>query len=102
VEQVFANPIHPYTEALLQAIPRADHASRRGRRLAEIGGAPPNLAHLPRGCSFEPRCFLGNGREQCLEHAPEPRTVAVAGRLVTAECHFAQERVALPARAEGA
>ena len=102
VEQIFANPIHPYTEALLRAIPSADHAGRASRRLTEIGGSPPNLAHLPQGCSFEPRCFLGHGREKCLEHGPEPLSIPVAGRLVTAECHYARERVAVPAKAEGA
>jgi oligopeptide/dipeptide ABC transporter ATP-binding protein len=54
--RLFANPSHPYTRALLNALPA--HAGRSGRsgRLQPIGGAPPNLASPPDGCRFHPRC----------------------------------------------
>ncbi|HEX6123267.1 MAG TPA: ABC transporter ATP-binding protein [Ktedonobacterales bacterium] len=51
---IFAKPAHPYTQALLSAVPRAD--APRGERLEAIKGQPPSLVHLPPGCSFAPRC----------------------------------------------
>jgi oligopeptide/dipeptide ABC transporter ATP-binding protein len=51
---VFSKPAHPYTQALLAAVPRAD--TPKGSRLAAIGGQPPNLVNLPPGCPFAPRC----------------------------------------------
>jgi len=53
-ETIFKKPAHPYTQALLKAVPRADEP--RGTRLAAIKGQPPNLINLPRGCPFAPRC----------------------------------------------
>jgi peptide/nickel transport system ATP-binding protein len=49
-------PRHPYTIGLLKS--RAHGALRKGTRLEAIPGAPPDLAHLPPGCSFAPRCPL--------------------------------------------
>ncbi len=51
--QVFDSPAHPYTQALLRCLP--DVGLRRGA-LVEIGGQPPDLAQLPPGCPFAPRC----------------------------------------------
>jgi len=53
VKRVYDNPGHPYTQALMQAIPRLD---RKSRRLFQIEGEPPNPANLPTGCYFHPRC----------------------------------------------
>jgi oligopeptide transport system ATP-binding protein len=54
VDDLYAHPLHPYTLALLEALPRADR--RRDRRLKSIPGAPPSLLVEPRGCPFVPRC----------------------------------------------
>lgn len=54
VDEVFYDGRHPYTEGLQRAIPRLGDA--RSARLATIAGNPPNLAHLPPGCPFAPRC----------------------------------------------
>jgi oligopeptide/dipeptide ABC transporter ATP-binding protein len=54
VQDVYDNPSHPYTLALLGALPRVDR--RRDQRLKSIPGAPPNLLVEPRGCPFAPRC----------------------------------------------
>ena len=54
VDGLFDNPSHPYTLALLAALPRVDR--RRDSRLNSIPGAPPNLLVEPRGCPFAPRC----------------------------------------------
>ncbi len=51
--QVWDNPGHPYTQALLSCLPDVD---LRRRQLVEIGGQPPDLASLPPGCPFAPRC----------------------------------------------
>jgi oligopeptide/dipeptide ABC transporter ATP-binding protein len=53
VEQVFINPAHPYTRALMLALP--DLGARKGR-LFQIKGEPPNLLNMPPGCAFSPRC----------------------------------------------
>jgi oligopeptide/dipeptide ABC transporter ATP-binding protein len=52
-EEIFDNPAHPYTEALLRCVPRSD---RLEGRLVDIPGQPPDLANLAPGCSFAPRC----------------------------------------------
>jgi peptide/nickel transport system ATP-binding protein len=61
---------HPYTMALLQS---RQHGMDRGQRLQAIGGAPPDLAALPPGCTFAPRC--AHARPACLAEAP--RSVAL-------------------------
>ena len=53
VDDLFQRPRHPYTIGLLQSIPRLDGA---GQRLTPIEGQPPDLARLPTGCTFHPRC----------------------------------------------
>jgi oligopeptide/dipeptide ABC transporter ATP-binding protein len=52
VREIFRNPKHPYTRGLLASIP----GGAAGSRLRAIEGTVPNLAHLPKGCSFAPRC----------------------------------------------
>jgi len=54
VDDLYERPQHPYTLALLAALPRVDH--RREKRLKSIPGAPPNLLIAPHGCPFAPRC----------------------------------------------
>jgi oligopeptide transport system ATP-binding protein len=52
--ELYANPRHPYTQGLMESIPRLDDDS--GKRLVPIDGQPPDLAHLPPGCAFAARC----------------------------------------------
>jgi oligopeptide/dipeptide ABC transporter ATP-binding protein len=92
---LFRAPAHPYADALLRSVPRPDRLERGP--LPAIEGTPPNLAALPPGCSFEPRCPLGSGRERCRLEPPELRPVAAGGRL--AECHYAEEQLARGAEA---
>lgn len=57
VEQIFAEPNHPYTQGLLQSLPRVDKdATGVKRRLQEIPGIVPRLTNLPPGCAFASRC----------------------------------------------
>jgi oligopeptide/dipeptide ABC transporter ATP-binding protein len=88
---IFARPTHPYTEALLRSVPRPDRLERGP--LVSIPGTPPNLANLPPGCSFEPRCPLGNGKEICRTESPPPLELGSAERQIVSECHFARERL---------
>ena len=52
--EIYARPRHPYTIGLMASVPRLDQEA--GSRLVPIEGQPPNLAQLPPGCSFAPRC----------------------------------------------
>jgi peptide/nickel transport system ATP-binding protein len=56
VEDLFYKPLHPYTQALLQSIPRLGAKKDRNQRLASIRGSVPDPYNLPRGCPFHPRC----------------------------------------------
>ncbi len=83
VFELYANPAHPYTEGLLESIPRLD---QKGLELNAIGGLPPNLLRIPPGCAFNPRCR--RVQDICRTDHPELREVA-PGRL--SACHFAEE-----------
>lgn len=69
--QIFRRPAHPYTRALLEALPA--HAGRT--KLKPIGGEPPNLAMPPAGCRFHPRC--AHATDICRQHLPELREIDV-------------------------
>jgi oligopeptide transport system ATP-binding protein len=66
VDEVFANPRHPYTRGLIRSIPRVD--SLRQPRLHAIDGMPPNLINPPPGCPFEPRCEFAQA--ECVLRRP--------------------------------
>jgi oligopeptide/dipeptide ABC transporter ATP-binding protein len=68
---VFANPKHPYTWSLLRSLPRLDRGSRQP--LKAIEGTPPDLASLPAGCKFNPRCQFR--LERCLQDEPSLEAV---------------------------
>jgi peptide/nickel transport system ATP-binding protein len=56
-DAIFATPRHPYTQGLVNSLPRLGERSRRGRqRLQEITGVVPSIASYPAGCRFNPRC----------------------------------------------
>jgi len=71
VRQIFTSPAHPYTRALLESIPRL---GARMSRLTAIEGQPPDLARLPGGCAFAPRC--PHVMERCRVEAPPELEVA--------------------------
>lgn len=66
VDEIFYTPKHPYTKALLQAIPTID--LRPGERLKSIDGMPPSLTNPPVGCPFAPRCTIAI--KKCYETNP--------------------------------
>jgi oligopeptide/dipeptide ABC transporter ATP-binding protein len=82
-EQVFDTPSHPYTQALLRCLPSVE---LKRQQLVEIGGQPPDLAQLPPGCPFAPRCV--KRQPICTEAYPPSVTIAPG--------HVAQCYVATP------
>ncbi|MEW6453922.1 MAG: ABC transporter ATP-binding protein [Pseudomonadota bacterium] len=76
---VIRSPAHPYTRGLLAS--RTGHAARKGDRLVAIPGAPPDLANLPPGCAFAPRC--GEAIDRCRASIPSP---VLAGNGHLASC----------------
>jgi peptide/nickel transport system ATP-binding protein len=83
-DDLFREPKHPYTEALMSAIPKPDPRLRTKRIILEGEIADP--AHPPTGCYFHPRCPYA--KERCKVETPQLRPVG-EGRL--AACHFAEE-----------
>ena len=71
---LFDNPEHPYTEALLGALPQLEGEGIRQRRLTAIPGRPPDLIDPPAACRFAPRCRYAGG-DSCTEQMPELREV---------------------------
>ncbi|MCA1371152.1 ABC transporter ATP-binding protein [Bradyrhizobium sp. BRP14] len=65
VSDVLARPLHPYTAGLIDSVPSRN---RRGERLRQIPGMAPNVARLPAGCAFAPRCARADAR--CGEAVP--------------------------------
>jgi oligopeptide/dipeptide ABC transporter ATP-binding protein len=90
VLELFDRPEHPYTEALLGALPQIEGAGIRERRLTAIPGRPPGLVDPPETCRFAPRCKYA-GSDACTTHMPELRELR-PGHLVRSE-HPASERV---------
>lgn len=86
VEKIYEQPSHPYTKALLAAIPNiwADRQSELGT----IEGTLPDLTVETFGCIFEPRCGIGNGRKQCQEESPG---LQVVNGNTHVACHFSSE-----------
>jgi peptide/nickel transport system ATP-binding protein len=78
--QLFANPCHPYTRALLDSVPRLGEEKRR---LATVRGSVPALSRIPPGCPFHPRCPKAEGI--CRRERPAPKEVEDGHRV---ECHF--------------
>ncbi len=74
VRDVIRSPKHPYTIGLMST--RAHGGRLSGKRLPAIAGSPPDLANLPPGCAFAPRCSRAS--DACRSRAPEPIEVGTA------------------------
>lgn len=79
-EEIFRNPLHPYTKALISAIPISDPDEKRERILLQ--GDLPSPANPPKGCRFHPRCHA------CMDkcRTEEPKETIVNGQMV--KCHL--------------
>jgi oligopeptide/dipeptide ABC transporter ATP-binding protein len=75
VNDLFDRPEHPYTEALLGALPQIEGEGIRTGRLTAIPGRPPDLKSLPPACRFAPRCPYANANDTCATAMPELREV---------------------------
>lgn len=98
-DDVFERPTHPYTQALLSAVPIPDPVAERRRTRILVRGDLPNPADLPSGCRFRSRCPLHaelppEKQQTCIEIDP-PLDVRGSGDLRSA-CHWARERVVVP------
>lgn len=84
-DQLFAEPMHPYTHALLSAVPVPDPVHQRQRSRILLEGDVPSPLNPPSGCRFHTRCPVGKGRDVCREEEPPLRELA-PGHLTA--CHF--------------
>jgi len=82
IKPLFARPGHPYTQALLSAIPRLDQGNDA---LNAIPGNPPNMMNMPKGCPFSPRC------EYVVDHCRTDRAIVVPSGSGLRACHKPKE-----------
>ena len=93
--EIYDHPTHPYTQALLSAVPQPDPAARDARERIILTGDVPSPANPPSGCRFRTRCWKAEAR--CAEETP---LLAVPARFESADtgaahpsaCHFAEEK----------
>jgi oligopeptide/dipeptide ABC transporter ATP-binding protein len=91
-EELFDHPEHPYTEALLGALPQLEGEGVRQGRLTAIPGRPPDLLDPPPACRFAPRCPYASFDDSCAKQPPELREIRPGHLVRTA--HPASERAA--------
>jgi peptide/nickel transport system ATP-binding protein len=94
VSEILQRPHHPYSRALISAMPSVDIMP--GQRLRAIGGEPPDFGALPSGCPFHPRCPLASDR--CRAEDP-PLVAGPDGRAVA--CWHVGETTAVPVASPG-
>ena len=82
-KDIFAHPRHPYTQALMAAVPVPDPIAERQRRFAPLPGEPPSPAKPPAGCAFHPRC--ARAIDRCRTQAP---LLAPAAGTHPVACHI--------------
>lgn len=86
VDAIFEKPMHPYTEALLSAVPTPDPNIKKDRIVLE--GEVPNPGNPPSGCEFHPRCPYST--KKCAIEIPELKALDEDGKHYSA-CHYAKE-----------
>ncbi|MFF5931358.1 ABC transporter ATP-binding protein [Streptomyces hydrogenans] len=87
-DRVYDAPAHPYTRALLSAVPLPDPAAERARERITLLGDPPSPAAPPAGCTFHPRC--PKAQAVCRTEAPALRPLA-PGEPREVACHFPEQ-----------
>lgn len=81
-DEIFSNPLHPYTKSLISAVPLPDPRRRRRERVI-LQGEMPSPIDPPSGCTFRTRCPIAT--ERCASHVPTPPSDGIH----SAACHFA-------------
>ncbi|WP_327317651.1 ABC transporter ATP-binding protein [Streptomyces sp. NBC_01235] len=98
-EEIYDHPTHPYTQALLSAVPVPNPEAREHRERIILTGDVPSPTNIPSGCRFRTRCW--KARERCALEVPV-LAVPAEFRLVTgpaahdSACHFAEEKRVVP------
>ena len=87
VREIFYHPVHPYTKALLNSVPRLDRDGKE--MLCTIEGNIPDMTNPPKGCAFCERC--PHAMNICAQYMPEEKTVSSSHR---ASCWMMDERAA--------
>jgi oligopeptide/dipeptide ABC transporter ATP-binding protein len=92
-DDIFGQPLHPYTAALLSAIPIPNVEAERSRVHIVLGGDPPSPINPPSGCRFHPRCWLYArlGNPAICETSEPPMADADEKTPHVAACHFADQ-----------
>ncbi|NHZ71714.1 MAG: dipeptide ABC transporter ATP-binding protein [Aquificales bacterium] len=88
-DDVYDHPLHPYTQALLSAIPIPDPDKEAGRQRIILEGEVPSPANPPSGCRFHPRCAYAT--DICKQDDPQPRELGRNGRSQMVACHHAEK-----------
>ncbi|HEX7743797.1 MAG TPA: dipeptide ABC transporter ATP-binding protein [Micromonosporaceae bacterium] len=87
-EEIYERPTHPYTQALLSAVPVPDPAARAHREIIRLTGDVPSPADPPSGCRFRTRCW--KAQDRCAHE--EPALIARDADPHPSACHFAEQK----------
>ncbi|MEH1123415.1 ABC transporter ATP-binding protein [Micromonospora sp. CPCC 206061] len=87
-DEIYERPTHPYTQALLSAVPVPDPSSRETKAIIRLTGDVPSPANPPSGCRFRTRCW--KAQDVCAKEVPE--LVVRSGSDHPSACHFAEKR----------
>jgi oligopeptide/dipeptide ABC transporter ATP-binding protein len=91
IDTIYDSPAHPYTQALLSAVPASERSARGLTRRRILDGEPPSPVDPPPGCRFNPRCWLAS--DECRTDVPALREM---GHDRLSACHFAERVVLQP------
>ncbi|MHB9859289.1 ABC transporter ATP-binding protein [Streptomyces sp. YIM S03343] len=102
--EIYEHPTHPYTQALLSAVPVPDPGAREQRERIILAGDVPSPTHIPSGCRFRTRCW--KAQERCAVEVPllaVPEEFRAAGGPAAhpSACHFAEEKRVVPPEDDG-